>query len=68
MKFELPGCLTLTHLDGVVAMGQWFTAGHIETGGDESVTHVPLGEKIHRKARSSLLEAGFRLRFCSKGG
>ena len=27
-------------------MGGWFTEGHIEIAGDESVAHVPVGQKV----------------------
>ena len=38
--------LCLTKLDGIASFGPWFTAGHIETGGDDSITHVPIGRKF----------------------
>ena len=44
--FTVPNSLQLTKLDAIAAFGKWFTGGHIETGGDDSVTHVPLGKKL----------------------
>ena len=41
-----PEAITLTKLDGIIAYGPWFTSGHIETGGDDSNTHVPIGRKL----------------------
>ena len=42
----MPNALTLTKLDGIFSFGPWFTAGHIETGGDDSITSVPVGKKL----------------------
>ena len=42
----VPKSLCLTKLDGIASFGPWFTAGHIETGGDDSITHVPIGRKF----------------------
>ena len=42
----VPNSLCLTKLDGIASFGPWFTAGHIETGGDDSITHVPIGRKF----------------------
>ena len=33
VEMQLPQCLTLTKLDGIMSYGPWYTAGHIETGG-----------------------------------
>ena len=46
VDIEVPKVLTLTKLDGIVAYGSWFTAVHIETGGDDSITTVPVGRKL----------------------
>ena len=46
VKMKVPKALTVTKLDGIVAFGPWFTAGHIEAGGDDSITHVPIGRKL----------------------
>ena len=42
---KVPKALTVTKVDGIVAFGPWFTAGHIETG-DDSITAVPIGKKL----------------------
>ena len=36
----------LIKLDGNLSFGKWYTARHIETVGDDSVTHVPVGKKL----------------------
>ena len=46
VEYQVPQILTLTKLDGIFSFGNWYTAGHIETGGDDSITHVPLGKKF----------------------
>ena len=43
---KVPKALTVTKLDGIVAFGPWFTAGHIETGGDDNITAAPIGKKL----------------------
>ena len=45
-KYSIPESLTITKLDGIIAFGNWVTAGHIETGGDDSITHTPVGRKL----------------------
>ena len=42
----VPNSLCLAKVDGIASFGPWFTAGHIETGGDDSITHVPIGRKF----------------------
>ena len=46
IDMKKPEAITLTKLDGIIAYGPWFTSGHIETGGDDSITHVPIGRKL----------------------
>ena len=41
-----PKSLVSTKKDGIMSFGPWFTGGHIETGGADSITHVPVGKKI----------------------
>ena len=33
-------------IDGIMSYGPWYTAGPIETGGDDSITYVPIGKKL----------------------
>ena len=58
----VPNSLCLTKIDGIASFGPWFTAGHIETGGDDSITHVPIGRKFmliaERGLVSRVLEGG----------
>ena len=46
VEMQLPQCLTLTKLDGIMSYGPLYTDGHIETGGDDSITYVPIGKKL----------------------
>ena len=53
---EMLKCLTLTKFDGIISFGIWLTAGHVETGCDDSITVVPIGGKlmiIARRGRAS---------------
>ena len=45
-RYSFPNTLELTKIDGICSIGKWFTAGHVETGGDDSITHVPVGKKL----------------------
>ena len=46
ITYSMPKTLTLTELVGIFSFGPWFTAGHIETEGDDSITYVPVGKKL----------------------
>ena len=46
VEMNMPNSLVLTNLDGIMSFGPRFTGGHIETGGDDSITHVPVGKKV----------------------
>ena len=46
VEMQLPQCLTLTKFDDILSYGPWYTAGHIETGGDDGITYVPIGKKL----------------------
>ena len=46
VEYQVPQILTLTKLDVTFSFGNWYTAGHIETRGDDSITHEPLGKKF----------------------
>ena len=45
---QVSEALTLTKLDGIMSYGPWFNAKHIETGSDDSITHVPVGKFVYR--------------------
>ena len=45
VEYKMLTALTLTKLDSIFSFGPWFTAGHIEAGGDDSITSVPVGKK-----------------------
>ena len=63
---EMPKCLTLTKLDGIISYGRWFTAGHIETGGDDSITFVPVGKKLMLIAKRGRASRRLESLFTSK--
>ena len=44
---DVPTCLKLTKLDAILQYNSWITDGHIETGGDDSVSVTLLGEKLY---------------------
>ena len=46
VDYTVPECITLTKLDGICSFGNWYTSAHIETGGDDSITFVPVGRKL----------------------
>ena len=46
VEYKMPNALTLTKSDGIFSFSPCFTAGHIETGGDDSITSVPVGKKL----------------------
>ena len=46
VDYEIPSGLHLTKLDAIASFGLWYTGGHVKTGGDDSITHVPVGKKL----------------------
>ena len=46
VDYTVPECITLTKLDGICSFGNWYTSAHIETGGDDSITFVPVEKKF----------------------
>ena len=66
VDMEMPKCLTLTKLDGIISYGMWFTAGHIETGGDDSITFVPVGKKLMLIAKRGRASRRLESLFTSK--
>ena len=40
--------------NGIMSKGLWFTEAHIETGGDESISHVARGNKVFKSAVSTV--------------
>ena len=45
VKFSVPKTLKQTKIDGIVQLNSWLTDGHIETGGDDSISVTLMGEK-----------------------
>ena len=46
VKFKMPERLQLTKVDAIASFVIWYTGAHIETGGDDSITHYPIGKKM----------------------
>ena len=46
VDYRIPSGLQKTKLDAIVSLGLWYTEGHVETGGDDIITHVPVGKKL----------------------
>ena len=44
IDYEIPSGLHVTKLDAIASFGRWYTEGHVETGGDDSITHMPVGK------------------------
>ena len=74
-RYSFPNTLGLTKIDGICSFGKWFTAGHVETVGDDSITHVPVGKKLmgigkrgkaSRRAESLLTSAKAVVKLLSK--
>ena len=36
----------MTRVNAIASFGLWYTEGHGETGGDDSITHVQVGKKL----------------------
>ena len=45
VEMEVPSYSDLQEQNSIITWGGWFTEGHVEIAGDESVACVPLGEK-----------------------
>ena len=46
VNYTLPEGLELTSTDAIFLIGRWFTEGHIEEGGDDSLSLTAVGKKI----------------------
>ena len=51
VEYMLPNALILTKLDGIVSFDRWYTAGHIETSGDDSILYLTIGKKLMLTAK-----------------
>ena len=47
VKFSVPQTFKQTKIDGIVQFNSWLTDGHIETGGDDSISVTLMGEKLY---------------------
>ena len=45
-RCSMPNALGLTKIDGICSFGKCFTAEHVGSGADDSITHVPVGKKL----------------------
>ena len=43
----IPNSLKETKIDGIIQFNSWITDGHIETGGDDSISVTLFGEKLY---------------------
>ena len=43
---NIPSCVKQTKLDALLQFKSWWTDGHIETGGEESISVIPIGNKL----------------------
>ena len=65
VDYTVPECITVTKLDGICSFGKWYTSAHIETGGDDSITFVPVGKKFMLIAKRGIASRGFEKLFNS---
>ena len=50
-EMERPSYLDVNEQNAIITWGGWFTEGHIELAGDESISHVPIGKKVYLIAK-----------------
>ena len=62
--FSIPESLTFTNFDALFQFNPYYTDGHVETGGKDSISYTPVGEKLfiicNRGEQSVLLERQLR--------
>ena len=46
VEYVLPENFTRGHSSAILSLGPWFTEGHVEEGGDDSIAFAPVGKKI----------------------
>ena len=58
-EYSVPSNLSRHHSSGIIKLGRWHTDGHVEEGGDDSLSYTPVGLKIfliaNRRKYSQLL-------------
>lgn len=59
VKFEVPLNMNVTKEDALFACGPWYTDGHVETGGDDSISFTPVGEKLFLIAERGMSSVKF---------
>ena len=47
VKCKVPSSLKETKCDAIIQYNCWWNDGHIETGGEDSVSVTPIGEKLY---------------------
>ena len=50
VNYSVPNSLKETKIDGIIQFTNWITDGHIETGGDDSISVTLLDEKLFSSA------------------
>ena len=61
--FSIPKSLTFTNFDALFRFNPYYTDGHVDTGGKDSISYTPVGEKLficNRGKQSVLLERQLR--------
>ena len=61
--FSIPESLTFTNFDAFFRFNPYYTDGHVDTGGKDSISYTPVGEKLficNRGKQSVLLERQLR--------
>ena len=53
MDISGPGDLGLSEVAGIYGLGRWFTEGHTETAGDDSVAALGFGKKVFLYAKDA---------------
>ena len=46
VQYQIPIGLQFCSTDAILTQQQWYTKGHVEEGGDDSVSMIPFGRKL----------------------
>ena len=64
-EVHLANVLKTTKLDRIMSYGLWITAGHVEMGGDDFFTHVPVEQKLTVIATRGIQSCNLKATFTS---
>ena len=62
VKYKIPSCLKKTKCDSTIQYNCWWTDGHIETVGKDSISVTPIGEKLYIICTPGVHSANFEKR------